>query len=39
MHRGRRYDDMNEVRDMRRTSIRGTGVDVDQTPTEQIAAE
>jgi alpha-ketoglutarate-dependent 2,4-dichlorophenoxyacetate dioxygenase len=32
MHRGRRYDDMKEVRDMRRTTIRGTTIDVAQVP-------
>jgi len=30
MHRARRYDDMNEVRDMRRTSIVGDGSTVEQ---------
>src|SRR5580700_1380658 len=30
MHRGRRYDDMKDVRDMRRTTIRGVGIDVEQ---------
>lgn len=30
MHRARRYDDLNEVRDMRRTTIRGEGVTVEQ---------
>jgi alpha-ketoglutarate-dependent 2,4-dichlorophenoxyacetate dioxygenase len=39
MHRARRYDDMNQVRDMRRTTIRGTGMDVEQVPAEQVAAE
>lgn len=41
MHRARRYDDMNQVRDMRRTTIRGTGIDVEQAPTPvtQAAAE
>jgi alpha-ketoglutarate-dependent 2,4-dichlorophenoxyacetate dioxygenase len=38
MHRGRRYDDMNQIRDMRRTTLRGTGVDVEQVPTA-VAAE
>jgi alpha-ketoglutarate-dependent 2,4-dichlorophenoxyacetate dioxygenase len=28
MHRARRFDDLHEVRDMRRTSIKGTGVAV-----------
>jgi alpha-ketoglutarate-dependent 2,4-dichlorophenoxyacetate dioxygenase len=36
MHRARRYDDLTQVRDMRRTTIRGTGIDVAQVP---IAAE
>jgi len=36
MHRARRYDDMNQVRDMRRTTIRGTGMDAEQVP---VAAE
>jgi alpha-ketoglutarate-dependent 2,4-dichlorophenoxyacetate dioxygenase len=31
MHRARRYDDLNEVRDMRRTTIRGEGVTVVQS--------
>jgi alpha-ketoglutarate-dependent 2,4-dichlorophenoxyacetate dioxygenase len=35
MHRARRYDDLHEVRDMRRTTIRGEGVTVTQ---EQQAA-
>jgi hypothetical protein len=26
MHRARRFDDMKEVRDLRRTSIKGTGL-------------
>ena len=39
MHRARRYDDMNQVRDMRRTTIRGTGMDAEQVPTEQVVAE
>jgi alpha-ketoglutarate-dependent 2,4-dichlorophenoxyacetate dioxygenase len=39
MHRGRRYDDMKHVRDMRRTTIRGTGMDVEQAAAEQVAAE
>jgi len=30
MHRARRYDDMNQVRDMRRTTLRGTAMDVEQ---------
>jgi alpha-ketoglutarate-dependent 2,4-dichlorophenoxyacetate dioxygenase len=39
MHRGRRYDDMNEVRDMRRTTLRGTGTDVEQVTAAAAAAE
>jgi alpha-ketoglutarate-dependent 2,4-dichlorophenoxyacetate dioxygenase len=39
MHRGRRYDDMNEVRDMRRTTLRGAGTDVEQVPLGAAAAE
>ncbi len=35
MHRARRYDDLHDVRDMRRTTIRGAGVTVSQ---EQQAA-
>jgi alpha-ketoglutarate-dependent 2,4-dichlorophenoxyacetate dioxygenase len=30
MHRARRYDDMKQVRDMRRTTLRGTAMDVEQ---------
>ncbi len=30
MHRARRYDDLHEVRDMRRTTIRGEGVTAEQ---------
>ena len=30
MHRARRFDDMKEVRDLRRTSIKGTGLMVEQ---------
>jgi alpha-ketoglutarate-dependent 2,4-dichlorophenoxyacetate dioxygenase len=39
MHRARRYDDMNQVRDMRRTTIRGTCMDAEQAPAEPVAAE
>jgi alpha-ketoglutarate-dependent 2,4-dichlorophenoxyacetate dioxygenase len=39
MHRARRYDDMKQVRDMRRTTIRGTSIDVAQVPAEPVAAE
>ncbi len=39
MHRARRYDDMNQVRDMRRTTLRGTGVDVEQVALAVAAAE
>jgi hypothetical protein len=30
MHRARRFDDMKEVRDLRRTSIKGTGLAIGQ---------
>jgi alpha-ketoglutarate-dependent 2,4-dichlorophenoxyacetate dioxygenase len=30
MHRARRYNDLREVRDMRRTTIRGEGITVAQ---------
>jgi alpha-ketoglutarate-dependent 2,4-dichlorophenoxyacetate dioxygenase len=30
MHRARRYNDLKDVRDMRRTTIRGEGVTVEQ---------
>jgi alpha-ketoglutarate-dependent 2,4-dichlorophenoxyacetate dioxygenase len=30
MHRARRFNDLNEVRDLRRTSIKGTGLMVEQ---------
>ena len=36
MHRARRFDDLHEVRDMRRTSIKGTGVAAALVP---VAAE
>ena len=36
MHRARRFDDLHEVRDMRRTSIKGTGVVAAPVP---VAAE
>jgi alpha-ketoglutarate-dependent 2,4-dichlorophenoxyacetate dioxygenase len=39
MHRVRRYADMTQVRDMRRTTIRGTHIDVEQIPVAQAAAE
>jgi alpha-ketoglutarate-dependent 2,4-dichlorophenoxyacetate dioxygenase len=32
MHRARRYDDLHEVRDMRRTTVRGEGLTVEQEP-------
>ena len=32
MHRARRFDDLREVRDLRRTSIKGTGLMVEQAP-------
>lgn len=36
MHRARRFDDLREVRDMRRTSIKGVGLEIAQAP---VAAE
>jgi len=36
MHRATRFRDLNEVRDMRRTSIKGTGLTAEQLP---VAAE
>jgi alpha-ketoglutarate-dependent 2,4-dichlorophenoxyacetate dioxygenase len=37
MHRARRYRDLQEVRDLRRTSIKGTGLTAEQVPA--MAAE
>ena len=37
MHRARRYRDLQEVRDLRRTSIKGTGMTAEQVPA--LAAE
>ena len=37
MHRARRYKDLKEVRDLHRTSIKGTGMTAEQVPA--IAAE
>jgi alpha-ketoglutarate-dependent 2,4-dichlorophenoxyacetate dioxygenase len=37
MHRARRYRDLNEVRDLHRTSIKGTGMTAEQVPA--MAAE
>lgn len=37
MHRARRYADLREIRDLRRTSIKGTGLALEQAPS--IAAE
>jgi alpha-ketoglutarate-dependent 2,4-dichlorophenoxyacetate dioxygenase len=37
MHRARRYRDLEEVRDLRRTTIRGTGMTAEQVPA--MAAE
>ena len=37
MHRARRYRDLHEVRDLRRTSIKGTGLTVEQAPRRQAA--
>src|ERR1700722_6856098 len=36
MHRATRFDDLKEIRDLRRTSIKGTGLAV---PRQQMAAE
>ena len=32
MHRARRYHDLQEARDLRRTSIKGTGLTAEQAP-------
>jgi alpha-ketoglutarate-dependent 2,4-dichlorophenoxyacetate dioxygenase len=37
MHRARRYKDLQEVRDLRRTSIKGAGLTAEQLPTLQAA--
>jgi alpha-ketoglutarate-dependent 2,4-dichlorophenoxyacetate dioxygenase len=37
MHRARRYRDMHEVRDLRRTAIKGTELTAEQVPA--MAAE
>jgi alpha-ketoglutarate-dependent 2,4-dichlorophenoxyacetate dioxygenase len=37
LHRARRYDDLHDVRDMRRTTIRGEGVTVTQAEIQQAA--
>jgi alpha-ketoglutarate-dependent 2,4-dichlorophenoxyacetate dioxygenase len=37
MHRARRYRDLQDVRDLRRTSIKGTGLTAEQAPA--MAAE
>ena len=37
MHRARRYPDLREARDLRRTSIKGTGLTAEQAPA--LAAE
>jgi alpha-ketoglutarate-dependent 2,4-dichlorophenoxyacetate dioxygenase len=34
MHRARSFDDMREVRDLRRTSIKGTGLTLEQLPAQ-----
>ena len=34
MHRARSFDDMHEVRDLRRTSIKGTGLALEQSPAQ-----
>ncbi len=33
MHRARRYDDLHDVRDLRRTTIKGTGQTAEQAPS------
>jgi alpha-ketoglutarate-dependent 2,4-dichlorophenoxyacetate dioxygenase len=37
MHRARRYDDLQEVRDLHRTSIKGTGLTAEQEPAMAVA--
>ncbi len=37
MHRATRFDDLNQRRDLRRTSIKGVGLGVDQAPVRQAA--
>jgi alpha-ketoglutarate-dependent 2,4-dichlorophenoxyacetate dioxygenase len=37
MHRARRYNDLQEVRDLRRTSIKGAGLTAEQAPVLQAA--
>ena len=37
MHRARRYRDLQEVRDLRRTSIKGTGLTAEQAPAMAVA--
>jgi alpha-ketoglutarate-dependent 2,4-dichlorophenoxyacetate dioxygenase len=34
MHRARRFDDLRKVRDLRRTSIKGTGLTVELTTAQ-----
>jgi alpha-ketoglutarate-dependent 2,4-dichlorophenoxyacetate dioxygenase len=38
MHRARRYRDLQDVRDLRRTSIKGTGMTAEQVPADAVAA-
>jgi alpha-ketoglutarate-dependent 2,4-dichlorophenoxyacetate dioxygenase len=38
MHRARRYKDLQDVRDLRRTSIKGAGLTAEQAPAMEAAA-
>ena len=38
MHRATRFDDLNEVRDLRRTSLKGVGLEVKVQPPAAVAA-
>jgi hypothetical protein len=37
MHRARRYRDLEDVRDLRRTSIKGVGTTLEQVPAMAVA--
>jgi alpha-ketoglutarate-dependent 2,4-dichlorophenoxyacetate dioxygenase len=37
MHRATRFDDLNERRDLRRTSLKGVGLGIDRVPVQQAA--
>ncbi|MEI7712792.1 MAG: TauD/TfdA family dioxygenase [Rhodospirillales bacterium] len=37
MHRATRFDDLNERRDLRRTSLKGVGLGIDSVPVRQAA--